>query len=104
MLDESSLSNRMARSATPPLQSMTVAQVEAWQESQARREREREAARVADIRALGRPGEEAIIAECVGDSTCTIAEAALRLRTAQNADKQILADYAHASVARRSTI
>lgn len=45
---------------------------------------ERERERILGIQALGRPGEEKIVAECVADATCSIADAALRLRGAES--------------------
>jgi hypothetical protein len=36
------------------------------------------------ISALGRPGEEKVIAECIADPKCTPAQAALKLRQAEN--------------------
>jgi capsid assembly protease len=38
--------------------------------------------RIAGIEALGRPGEEQLVAECQADPRCTVADAALRLRRA----------------------
>jgi signal peptide peptidase SppA len=46
----------------------------------ARLERER----ISAISALGRPGEEKVIAECIADPKCTPAQAALKLRQAEN--------------------
>jgi len=43
-----------------------------------------ERTRIAEIRALGRPGEETLVQECVDDPSCTKADAALRLRAAEN--------------------
>lgn len=42
-----------------------------------------ERARIAAIRALGKPGEEAAIQACIDDPECSPADAALRLRQAE---------------------
>jgi ClpP class serine protease len=45
--------------------------------------RTEERERILAIQKLGRPGEEAVIAACVADPTCTPAQAALKLRAAE---------------------
>jgi signal peptide peptidase SppA len=45
--------------------------------------RTEERTRILAIQALGRPGEESVIAACVNDASCTAADAALRLRGAE---------------------
>jgi ClpP class serine protease len=42
-----------------------------------------ERTRILAIQKLGRPGEEAVIAACIADATCTVEAAALRLRGAE---------------------
>jgi hypothetical protein len=46
--------------------------------------RTEERKRIADIRALGRPGEEQLVQACIDDQSCTADMAAKKLRDAEN--------------------